>query len=336
MIKRWTLRPLRLLAIVWVCIGGMAATALAEVVALGQAVERSGNGEINWTTGSVQATGLGAPPDKGGPGQARAMAERAAYAVAVRNLLEIVKGVRVDSATLVENYIVTNDVIKTQVSGFVRGAQTVKKDVQADGGVEITVRVPLWGVDSLITPFLNEKAIGSQNLPPEPESGEGPTGLVIDARGMGLKPAFFPMVVDENGTVIYGPDMIDRATVEKNGAVQYQTLPKGANISSLFGEDAYVIRPVQIALVPREGRRPLKIKGVDKAGALKANILISSDDAKKIRGDAQMGAALRRSKVVVVTDPLIGGMEGRLPTPMPEGINGIEQLLAFLAVHGID
>jgi hypothetical protein len=226
-----------------------------------------------------------------------------------------VKGVRVDSATLVENYIVTNDVIKTQVSGFVRGAQIVKKDVQADGGVEITVRVPLWGVDSLITPFLNEKAIGSQNLPPEPESGEGPTGLVIDARGTGLKPAFFPMVVDEKGTVVYGPEMIDRATVEKNGAVQYQTLPKGANISSLFGEDAYVIRPVQIALVPREGRRPLKIKGVDKAGALKANILISSDDAKKIRGDAQMSAALRRSKVVVVTDPLIGGMEGRVPEP---------------------
>jgi hypothetical protein len=49
-----------------------------------------------------------------------------------------------------------------------------------------------------------------------------------------------------------------------------------------------------------------------------------------------MSAALRRSKVVVVTDPLIGGMEGRLPAPTPDAIHGIERLLAFRAVDGID
>jgi hypothetical protein len=324
-------KSVRLFLLIWLCLGWLAVTAHAEVIAVGQAVERSGNGEINWTAGWVQATGLGAPPANAGPGQARAMAERAAYAVAVRNLLEMVKGVRVDSATLVENYIVTNDVIKTQVQGFVRGAQIAKKEVQADGGVEVTVRMPLWGTDSLITPFLNEKAIGSQNLPPEAETGEGHTGLVIDARGLGVKPAFFPMVLDEKGTVVYGPETIDRTMAEKSGVVQYQTLPKGADISSLLGEDVYVIRPVQLSPAPREGRRPLKIKGVDKAGTLKTNILISSDDAKKIREDAQMGGALRRSKVVIVTDPLIGGMEGRAPTPT---MNGIEGLLAALPADG--
>lgn len=310
---RGMVQPKWLCLVVCLCIGGPAAPVMAEVVALGQAIEQTGNGKINWTTGWVLATGLGAPPANAGAGQARAMAERAAYAVAVRNLLELVKGVRVDSATLVENYIVTNDVIKTQVQGFVRGAQIAKKDVQSDGGVEVTVKVPLWGTDSLITPLLSEKGVASQSLPPDSEAGEGFTGLVIDARGLGVKPACFPMVLDDKGGVVYGPEIIDRATVEQNGMVQYQTLPKGANISSVFGEDAYVIRPVQIAPVPREGRRPLKIKGADKAGVLKANILISSDDAKKIREDAQMGGALRRSKVVIVTDPLIGGMEGRVP-----------------------
>ncbi len=326
---RWTVTPRWLCLVVCLCLGG-GAPVKAEVVALGQMVEQSGNGKINWTTGWIQATGLGAPPATAGPGQARAMAERAAYAVAVRNLLELVKGVRVDSATLVENYIVTNDVIKTQVQGFVRGAQIAKKEVQADGGVEVTVKIPLWGTDSLITPFLSEKSVVSQNLPPESETGEGFTGLVIDARGLGVKPACFPVVLDEKGDVVYGPEIIDRAAAEQNGMAQYQTLPKGANLSSLFGEGAYVVRPVQMSPVPREGRRPLKIKGADKAGVLKANILISSDDAKKIREDAQMGGALRRSKVVIVTDPLIGGMEGRVP-PTMDGVGGTDGLLASLA-----
>jgi hypothetical protein len=67
---------------------------------------------------------------------------------------------------------------------------------------------------------------------------------------------------------------------------------------------------------------PLKIKGGDKAGALKANIIISSEDAKKIRDDSALNVALKRSRVTVVTDPLIGGMEGRAP--------GSGQLLAVV------
>lgn len=295
----------------------------AQIVAPGEAVERAGSGKINWTGGWIETTGLGAPPAKAAPGQSRAMAQRAAHVVALRNLLEIVKGVRVDSVSLVENYLVTSDVIKTQVSGFVKGAQVTKTDFQTDGGVEVTVRMPLWGNDSLITAFMDEKAMKPQDIPAEPTTDEGFTGLVIDARGLGIKPAFFPVILDPSGAVLYGPDIVDRSTAEKAGMAGYHTLPKNAELSSVFGEGAYVIRPVAVTPGGREGRRPLKIKGADKAGTLNANIMISSEDAKKIRGDAQMTVALKRSKVVIVTDPLIGGMEGRAP--------GSDGLLAAVA-----
>jgi hypothetical protein len=243
------------------------------------------------------------------------MAERAAKTVAVRNLLEVVNGVRVDSATLVENFIVQNDVIRAQVSGFVRGAQVVKTEGQPEGGVEVTVKVPLWGVGSLVGSFMDEKKIVSRELQPESATEEGYTGLVIDARGLGLKPACFPEIADDKGNVVYGPATVDRMIVEQAGMAQYKALPKGTHLSSVFGEGAYIVRPVQVSAGPREGRRPLKIKGADKAGALKANLLISSDDAKRIREDPQLKSALARSKVVVVTDPLIGGIEGRAPAP---------------------
>jgi hypothetical protein len=60
-------------------------------------------GKVDWTTGVLTAVGIGAPPAQpANAAQARAMAERAAQVVAYRNMLEAVKGVRVDSTTTVE------------------------------------------------------------------------------------------------------------------------------------------------------------------------------------------------------------------------------------------
>lgn len=297
---------------VWLC--GAIGPTMAQGQKPGEAVERLGFGQVNWTTGWINATGVGVPPASGGPG-ARAKAERAGYVVALRNLLEIVKGVRVDAESVTNAYLVKNEVIRTQVSGYIQGAQVVKTDVQPDGSVAVTVKMPVWGRHSLITALLGEKAIQSRKLPPESERTKGYTGLVIDARGLGVKPACFPEILDEKGSVLYGPEIVDRALAEKGGMVHYLTLPEDAKLSSVFGEDAYIIRPVQVLRAPREGRRPLKIKGVKNAGSLKANVIISLEDAKKIRKDAKIGGALKRSKVVIVTDPLIGGIEGRGPIP---------------------
>jgi len=314
--RRWVLVS----GAIGACVTGSAPSALAQTAAPAHLVEKTSSGSVNWTSGWVKAAGIGVPPQNAGPA-GKAMAQRAAFSVAVRNLLEVVKGVRVDAATLVENYIVQNDVIKSQVSGFVKGAQIEKTIESPDGSVEILVKAPLWGVNSLYDPFLDQMGVQDQKLPPEP-AAESYTGLVIDARGLGVKPACFPAVLDDKGEVVYGPKMVDRAAAQKDGMVHYMTAPKDADLSSLFGEGAYVIRPVQSAppAPPRSGRVPLKIKGGDKAGALKANIIISSDDAKKIRDDSALSVALKRSRVTVVTDPLVGGMEGRLP--------GFEHLLA--------
>src|SRR5512139_3481392 len=107
------------------------------------AVETVGPGSVNWTSGEVYATGVGALlPNAANPAQARAMAERAAQLVAYRNLLEVVKGVRVDSDTVVENFMARSDIIRTKVDGIVRGARLVKKHYLSDGSVEVLVAMP--------------------------------------------------------------------------------------------------------------------------------------------------------------------------------------------------
>ncbi|MEW6774695.1 MAG: LPP20 family lipoprotein [Bdellovibrionota bacterium] len=110
------------------------------------AVERMDKGLINWGQGYVEASGSGAPPSNApNMAVARISAERAAKVDALRNLLETVKGVRVDSETTVENFTTTSDTIRTRVEGIVKGAQQIDKKYLGDGAVEVTLRMPLTG-----------------------------------------------------------------------------------------------------------------------------------------------------------------------------------------------
>ena len=144
-------------------------------------------GKVDWTTGVVTAVGIGAPPaNAANPAQARAMAERAAQVVAYRNLLEAIKGVRVDSTTTVENFMVTSDVIRTQVSGFVQGATIMDKKYMSDGSVEVTVGMKLTGAlaDALLPKTPPAPPTGLVTTPGA--AGQVFTGLIVDARGLAL------------------------------------------------------------------------------------------------------------------------------------------------------
>jgi len=161
-----------ILVIFWISIHGL-------VDGLGGAqvrevIEQLPSGTINWTQGTVVAKGSGAPPaDIKVPAQARLMAERAAKADALRNLLETVKGVRVDAQTTVETFTTKSDVVMTRVSGIVIGARVVKTRYLSDGGVEVTVAVNLTG--ELLAVMLQElPPITLPMMPPPPIPSEKP------------------------------------------------------------------------------------------------------------------------------------------------------------------
>jgi hypothetical protein len=113
-----------------------------------EVLEKVGNGVINWSKGIILAKGSGAPPKEArNIAQARLMTERAALSDARRNLLEVLKGVRVDSTTLVENFMAKNDQVRLQAEGFIQGSVEVRRFRRylSDGAIEITVAVDLAG-----------------------------------------------------------------------------------------------------------------------------------------------------------------------------------------------
>jgi len=103
-------------------------------------------GYIDWLNQIVYAKGLGvAPKDKRNSAQAQALAERAAIVVAQRNLLEVIKGVHIDSTTVVEKKIITNERIVTSIQGLVRFCNVEYSKQLTKDTVEVGVSMPLMG-----------------------------------------------------------------------------------------------------------------------------------------------------------------------------------------------
>ena len=82
-------------------------------------VDNTGLCQINWTQGHIVCDGESAE------GQSSFAAKLAAKVIAQRNLLEVVKGVQIDSEITIEDGMQTSDVISSRVQGVVRGGQII-------------------------------------------------------------------------------------------------------------------------------------------------------------------------------------------------------------------
>lgn len=268
-------------------------------------VEQIGaKGKVNWSGGYIEATGIGAPPERFyGKPQARPMALRAAQVDAYRNLLEVVQGVRVDSETEVKDFTVASDTIRAKVEGLVKGAQLVKRDYLSDGTVEVTLRMPLYGDSSignvvmpLPAPVKGETPPAAAPPPAEPQvaTPAGPTppaaapevytGLVVDARGIQLRPTMKPKILDDAGKEVYGYMMVDQTYANQQGISSYSKDLAAAQAN------------------PRVTNNPLTVKALRSEGPTKGDVVISAADAAKVGASAENLSFLKKCRVMIVLD----------------------------------
>ncbi len=311
----------------------------------GDLIELVGNGEIQWSEGVILAKGSGAPPKEArNIAQARLMAERAALVDARRNLLEVVKGVWVNSSTRVENFMVKSDEIRLKTEGLIQGSAEIRhlRRYLADGGIEVAVAMSLKGdflglvlsppveqpapkpqavepprplppagkkpepaPDSTpSSPLVEKPGIESKPQPPSPLPAKGLpekpalepktppkeeelpkyTGLVIDARGLNMRPALIPKIFDASGQELYQGSYVPSEKAAQNGLVLYSRDLTAAQTH------------------PRVGKNPLTVKGLKiKAPAL-SDIVLRGEDSPKVRPFARGGTFLEECKVMIVVD----------------------------------
>tara|TARA_B100002003_G_scaffold88783_1_gene82976 strand:+ start:2995 stop:3975 length:981 start_codon:yes stop_codon:yes gene_type:complete len=102
-------------------------------------------GKINWTTAQVSAEGYGLPPGNVGGKAGPLLACRAAVVDAQRNLLEATQGVRVTATTVIDNYMLSNDEVKSEVEGIIRNARILSRTPADDGSCKIEMVINLGG-----------------------------------------------------------------------------------------------------------------------------------------------------------------------------------------------
>ena len=261
------------------------------------------NGSVNYGDRTIQAIGIGFIPENViNAGQARRAAMRIAKQDALRQLIEIVNGVNVTSETTVSGAMF-DDVIKTQVQGAIRGARRIgSPKYLSDTSVEVTYEVKMADISRVLLPMAEKaptleyedvvvgnavtpRASDDQGSSAEagPTSG-GVTGIIIDGKGLGLRPAMSPRIMNQSGSVVYGPGQYSRDYAASNGVVGYAKSLEQAKAD------------------PRVQGNPLVIRGSSVSGASAADLVISNVDAGKIaRADGTAGL-LGNCRVMFVLD----------------------------------
>ena len=256
-------------------------------------------GSINYADRTIQATGIGfIPVNVINAGQARRSAMRIAKQDALRQLIEIVNGVNVTSETTVSGAMF-DDVIKTQVQGAIRGARKVgEPKYLSDTSVEVVYEVSMNNISRALLPMAERApvlsyesvtatgtaaAAGGQGGGAEaaPASG-GVTGIIIDGSGLGLRPAMSPRILNQSGTVLYGPGQYDRDYAAANGVVGYaKTLGQAKADTRVQGN-------------------PLVLRGASASGTAKTDVIISNTDAGKLVSAGRSAGLLQDCRIMFV------------------------------------
>lgn len=246
-------------------------------------IEKKLKGEIDWQRGLIRASGtstaISSPADvSNNIAVKRVAVMRSARIDAMRNILDVIKTIRVDSDTNVEMYMIASDFVRNKLHETIRKAQVINKKYISDDGIEITIELPILGsfIETMIpdTGGITVTTIGT----------EQETGMIIDATGLGAKPALSPRILDDSGRELYGASYIKRDYFLSKGLVAYYTELDDARDSA------------------RVASNPITIKAIRSSGPESTDLVISRADAKRLKSSSSNHSWLEKGNVIIVID----------------------------------
>jgi hypothetical protein len=110
------------------------------------------------------------------------------------------------------------------------------------------------------------------------------TGLIVDARGSGLRPAMAPKILDEQGNEVYGSGYVSREYAVQIGVVGYEKDINRAKSNE------------------RVTNNPMIIKGLKATGTNRADIVISNSDAQRVLAAAKNLNFMEKCQVMIILD----------------------------------
>ena len=244
------------------------------------------DGRIDWANGVVEAIGLACPPrNQSNPAQARALAKREAEETAKENLLNIIKEIKIDSKNSIGHTIDGASFPLSALTALLRRAEVVERAFLENGCVKTVVAMSITGnLSDLILPK-NILTINTIQQPlQESRKEEGFSGLVVDCRGLSVRPAMVPVILNEDGNVIYGSAYISREHAVRTGVACYLKDLVSAQNDSRVAPRALTVKAIKVP------------KGMD------SDVVISNDDGATITRNPSNLGFLHKGRVLIVLD----------------------------------
>ncbi|MFQ5825311.1 MAG: hypothetical protein ACE5JB_14810 [bacterium] len=271
------------------------------------------HGYVDWEKFVIHSSGVGAINVQEPGATQRIQALQNAKQAAIKNLLKAVEALTFDTDSTVMDALVQSSLSSAHLQEIVQGFNLVDTRSMSDMSIEVEIELPITGrLSEVLLPKicgkgqlrLSNKPLCPTCVQPWPEGKPVPegvtllnlaegllspngtpyTGLIIDARGLGINPAITPKILDEDGNEIYGTNYVDRDNAIATGIVTYKDAIKKAINDS------------------RVGSEPLLFRGLKTSGLLKADVIISNSDAALIHSAAHIQNFLRECKVVFIID----------------------------------
>jgi hypothetical protein len=335
-----------LLSVLLLPVASIADSSAAGVNSPQPLLEKFEKGFINWQIGEYVAN-VSAPVPAEYRGKAvnqamgKELALRVSRALADSVFLQIVAETRVDAKNRLSQLVKGDSEIK--LTGNIRGKELIDtKWVKRENKLwlEASYRISMRGVDGVIS-NIYDKAIEARPAM-SPASAKSPanstnkqdknsqTVVYIDARGTGLQPALFPCIMDQQHARLFDPAKAGKSYIAENGVVEYVVSNNKEPLSSLVDINNSIIissiRPTILdwlitpaaaeeAAPVRKRKKRKAIKATDAEGLLKSNIIVSKEDAEKLRQSQEKGELDTNPRIIVITDGTVGGTEGRLIEP---------------------
>ena len=262
-------------------------------------VEFKRNGNIDWTTGVVEAKGVGVPATYTYYTQPQINREEIlsdAINKAGHNLLETIVSLRINSHSRVIDVVENFPSIMIQLRDMAHSAPEIKnlRKYQYDGTVEVWSQMSLNGGFSqlVLPPEIRQIEPIKQVLKPNNPSSSRPalrsseifTGMVLDARGIQAVPVLAPRILDENLEEVYGPSYVSREFAVQRGIVRYST--------DLWKAKFHL----------RVSDNPLVVKAIKSLSPGRCDFMISNSDAAKLRSASEHLLFMRECRVIIVLD----------------------------------
>ncbi len=200
-----------------------------------------------------------------------------------------------------------DDAIQERVKELIQKFREVGVHYMSDGSVEIDVELSFRGAllelllppagggrrisDGLLCPLCGQPWLEGKEVPRDlkliiPQGGPADpfSGLVIDARGLGLTPALAPKVLNEAGKTVYGVGFGKRLRSLSGGIVGYEQDMERAQNRDRVAPNALVV------------------KGISVKGTNRTDVVIGNDYAAVLHSMPEHLLFMEHARVIIVID----------------------------------